>query len=216
MHVSTYLHGGNMSDLPFIQEPETTEDKIMVAAAKKFADQGFLGTTTKEIAKEAGVNEVTIFRLFKTKNNLFETIVNRYSGLPSMIKLMENNFTGDLEEDLLNLSKTFHTIFMKRANIVQMMLCEASRVDAFKNIMAKIPEQLITTLANVFEKHIANGDIKPLNPYLLGQTFLGFYFYLGTTKDILKNSVVHTMPEDEIIRQFVQIFLDGIRQENQK
>ena len=202
-----------MTDFLFSEEPETTEDKIMLAAAKKFSSKGFLGTTTKEIAKDAGVNEVTIFRLFKTKNNLFESIVNRYSGLPSMIKLMENKFTGDLEDDLLNLSKTFHTIFMKRANIVQLMLCEASRVEAFKNIMSKIPEQLIVTLANVFEKHIANGDIKPLDPYLLGQTFLGFYFYLGTTKDILKNSIVHTMPEDEIIRQFVQIFLTGIKQE---
>ena len=202
-----------MTDSLFSEEPKTTEDKIILAAAKKFSTKGFLGTTTKEIAKDAGVNEVTIFRLFKTKNNLFETIINRYSGLPSMIKLMENKFTGDLEEDLLNLSKTFHTIFMKRANIVQLMLCEASRVEAFKNIMAKIPEQLITTLADVFEKHIAAGDIKPMDPYLLGQTFLGFYFYLGTTKDILKSSVVHTMPEDEIIRQFVQIFLTGIQQE---
>lgn len=202
-----------MTEFPFSEDPKTTEEKIIVAAAKKFSTKGFLGTTTKEIANDAGVNEVTIFRLFKSKNNLFETIINRYSGLPSMIKMMENKFTGNLEEDLLNLSKTFHTIFMKRANIVQMMLCEASHIAAFRNIMAKIPEQLITTLANVFEKHITNGDIKPLDPYLLGQTFLGFYFYLGTTKDILKNSVVHTMPEDEIIRQFVQIFLTGIQQE---
>ena len=205
-----------MDDLSFLEEPKTTEDKIIFAAAKKFSTKGFLGTTTKEIAKDAGVNEVTIFRLFKSKNNLFETIINRYSGLPSMVKLMENNFTGDLEEDLINLSKTFHTIFMKRANIVQMMLCEASRVEAFKKIIAQIPEQLITTLASVFEKHIELGDVKPLDPYLLGQTFLGFYFYLGTTKDILQNSVVHTMPEDEIIRQFVQIFLSGIQQENTK
>jgi AcrR family transcriptional regulator len=202
-----------MADFLFSEDPKTTEEKIIVAAAKKFSTKGFLGTTTKEIAKDAGVNEVTIFRLFKSKNNLFETIINHYSGLPSIVTLMEKKFTGDLEEDLMNLSKTFHTIFMKRANIVQLMLCEASRVEAFKNIMAKIPEQLITSLANVFKQHIEKGDIKPLDPYLLGQTFLGFYFYLGTTKDILKNSIVHTMPEDEIIRQFVQIFLTGIQQE---
>ncbi|MDO5819484.1 MAG: helix-turn-helix domain-containing protein [Methanobrevibacter sp.] len=39
--------------------------------------EGFTKATTKIIAAEAGVNEVTIFRNFQNKNNLIEiTIIN--------------------------------------------------------------------------------------------------------------------------------------------
>jgi len=45
--------------------------KILDAAMRVFAAAGFRGATTRRIAEEAGVNEVTLFRLFKTKTTLF-------------------------------------------------------------------------------------------------------------------------------------------------
>lgn len=202
-----------MTNLSFLQEPQTTRDKILVAAAKKFSSKGFAGTTTKEIAEEAGVNEVTIFRIFKTKQNIMESVVQQYSGLPQLLQMMESQFTGELEEDLVILSKTFNKIFMERSDAIRIMLCESSKIKTLQNVMGKIPQQLIETLANVFRKHIENGNIKSLNPYLLGQAFFGFYFSLGITQNILDKTIVRDMAEDELIRQFVQLFLSGIQQE---
>ncbi|HJU73880.1 MAG TPA: helix-turn-helix domain-containing protein [Gemmatimonadaceae bacterium] len=41
--------------------------RIIEAAARIYASSGFRGTTTRRIAEEAGVNEVTLFRLFGSK-----------------------------------------------------------------------------------------------------------------------------------------------------
>jgi AcrR family transcriptional regulator len=46
---------------------ELTRKRILVAAQKVFSRDGFQGATTREIAREAGVNEVTIFRHFHTR-----------------------------------------------------------------------------------------------------------------------------------------------------
>lgn len=51
--------------------PVNTREKIIRAAAKAFAGKGFRGATTLEIAGAARVNEATVYRLFKTKRNLF-------------------------------------------------------------------------------------------------------------------------------------------------
>jgi AcrR family transcriptional regulator len=42
-----------------------TEEKILLAATRVFARQGVSGATTREIARRARVNEVTLFRHFK-------------------------------------------------------------------------------------------------------------------------------------------------------
>ncbi|MBI9048008.1 MAG: TetR/AcrR family transcriptional regulator [Anaerolineaceae bacterium] len=202
-----------MTELPFLQKPETAREKILVAAANKFSAKGFASTTTKEIAEDAGVNEVTIFRIFKTKQNILESIIQKYSGLPDLLQMMQGRFSGNLEEDLLILSKTFHMIFMERADAIRLLLCEASRFEGLQNVMSKIPEQLTSTLAVVFEKHISEGSIKEFDPRLMAQAFFGFYFSLGITRNILQNSIVNDMPEDEIFRQFVELFLSGIQQE---
>src|SRR5512143_567038 len=47
-----------------------TRDHILDAAAKVFAEHGFRGATTRLIADAADVNEVTLFRLFGSKDAL--------------------------------------------------------------------------------------------------------------------------------------------------
>ena len=42
-------------------------DKILAAAVQVYAETGFRGATTRRIAAEAGVNEITLFRHFGSK-----------------------------------------------------------------------------------------------------------------------------------------------------
>ncbi len=48
---------------------------ILETAAKLFAEQGYLRTSTAQLAAEAGVAEGTIFRHFKNKEHIFITLV---------------------------------------------------------------------------------------------------------------------------------------------
>ena len=51
-------------------EKENTEEKIITATFNIVQKEGVQKATTKKIAAEAGVNEVTIFRKFENKKNL--------------------------------------------------------------------------------------------------------------------------------------------------
>jgi AcrR family transcriptional regulator len=53
------------------QNKQVTEARIIDAAAQSFSRQGFHGTSTREIARLADVNEATLFRYFETKEKLF-------------------------------------------------------------------------------------------------------------------------------------------------
>jgi AcrR family transcriptional regulator len=62
-------------------------DRILDAAKKVYAQHGFRGATTRLIAIEAGVNEVTLFRTFGSKAALFEALMQAHSAaspIPSL------------------------------------------------------------------------------------------------------------------------------------
>src|SRR5687767_9714514 len=51
--------------------------QILQVAIRLFSQCGFSGTTTKEIAREAGVSEAMVFRHFATKSELYHAILDR-------------------------------------------------------------------------------------------------------------------------------------------
>lgn len=53
------------------QPRETTQERLVEAAVQLFAHQGFSGTSTREIARLADVNEASLFRHFPSKQELF-------------------------------------------------------------------------------------------------------------------------------------------------
>jgi AcrR family transcriptional regulator len=62
-------------------------DRILDAAKKVYAQHGFRGATTRLIAIEAGVNEVTLFRTFGSKAALFEALMQAHvaaSPIPNL------------------------------------------------------------------------------------------------------------------------------------
>jgi AcrR family transcriptional regulator len=58
----------------------TAEDRreaVLRAAARVFAERGIYGTPTAAVAKEAGISQAYLFRLFPTKNELATALVER-------------------------------------------------------------------------------------------------------------------------------------------
>ena len=55
---------------------DETERKLLDAALKIFSKKGYTDATTIAIADEAGFNEKTLFRKFKTKKNLYDQVLS--------------------------------------------------------------------------------------------------------------------------------------------
>src|SRR5690625_6187511 len=79
------------------KEPKLTKKQIAIldAATELFADKGYAGTSTSEIAAKAEVAEGTIFKHFKSKKGLLLAIVS-----PMMVKLIAPMIKRDLNKVL--------------------------------------------------------------------------------------------------------------------
>ena len=61
----------------------TVRDQLLAAAARLYAEAGYRGATTRRIAVKAGVNEITLFRHFGSKDALIREAITR-AGLSTV------------------------------------------------------------------------------------------------------------------------------------
>src|SRR3954465_10743597 len=56
---------------------EERREAVLEAGMQVFAERGFLGTPTTEVAKAAGISQAYLFRLFPTKSDLVVAVIER-------------------------------------------------------------------------------------------------------------------------------------------
>ncbi len=78
---------------------DLTEEKIKKAALKIFSRKGFDGTTTREIAKEAGISSAALHYYFRRKDKLFAHV------LAEEIAVLFKTISSELKTDKLSLNK---------------------------------------------------------------------------------------------------------------
>ena len=61
-----------MSNITVRMKREDRKNQILTEAIKVFVEFGYNGATTAEIAKAAGISEVTLFRHFDSKKDIFK------------------------------------------------------------------------------------------------------------------------------------------------
>jgi AcrR family transcriptional regulator len=75
--------------LPLAPDPDTPRGRIFLAATKIFSEKGYLKTTTREIAKEAGVKQVMIHYYYNGKELLYEAVL-KHEGM-CMLEVIFNS-----------------------------------------------------------------------------------------------------------------------------
>lgn len=60
-----------------LKTAEERREAVLVAAIPQFAKRGYYGTPTTDIARDAGISQAYVFRLFPTKQALFIAVADR-------------------------------------------------------------------------------------------------------------------------------------------
>ncbi len=113
-----------------IKEPRTRMNKearrlqIIESSMKIFIERGYNGATTADIAKEAGISEVTLFRYFSSKKELFMEGVE-----PILVTTLENSIIAskDLEpvERLKYILESRIKLISKHHQVIKLILMES-------------------------------------------------------------------------------------------
>jgi TetR/AcrR family transcriptional regulator len=188
---------------------------ILGAAEKLFSKKGFKGTTTKDLAQEAGVHEAILFRHFKNKRELYREIVelklarNRPTALHQMETAAKNrNDRAFFEALALGLL----TRFEEDPSIPRLILFsaleehEAPEVSAERQLRVEQPTlKYITT-------RIREGAFRKVDPHHAVLAFGAMLFGYIVRQQIVGMNTKRAFDRKKIAHTFVTIFLEGMKQ----
>jgi TetR/AcrR family transcriptional regulator len=195
------------------------DEEILKAAMKTIVREGYDGATTKLIADEAGINEVTLFRKFHSKENILQAVImqQRDNALQALTSAFLSR--GVHEDDKGNAPRIATTLtelgdrlieFMKtRMDLMILLMSEGRRKPSVAKVISSIPQDMIVQLRKLFEEQMRLKKIRDVDPQLAAVTFLGFLFYYSLMKELFNDKVIEE--NKGILDGFVDIFLNGVR-----
>lgn len=104
--------------------------KLLRAGTVVFAREGLQGATTRMIAQEAGVNEVTLFRLFESKERLLAEVLANERQAQCDTLAQKTTWTQDLRSDLRTHAQSFNAMLEKNEAMIRTLIGEARRQPA--------------------------------------------------------------------------------------
>lgn len=156
----------------------THRKEILQAAEKVFAEKGFFQTTMSEIAVAAEFGTGSLYKYFKSKENLYFTLIDEKVeeinrsvrvGLSEKKSAVERiKKVLGLEFEFIERNRDFFRIYISEMNRFDW----AMKDDLGKGIHDKMVKY-IDILAGVMRQGIKEGEFKSLSPLDLAQALVG-------------------------------------------
>jgi AcrR family transcriptional regulator len=108
-----------------MEKEPSTEQKIKEAAQKVFIRKGYSATTTREIAEEAGINNALLNYYFRSKEKLFDIVMQEQVAiLFGQIYPIVNNEETTLEEKISSIINYYTEVLLARPGLMLFVLSE--------------------------------------------------------------------------------------------
>jgi AcrR family transcriptional regulator len=153
-------------------------EKILESAAHLFAQQGYHGTSTREIALKAQVSENTLFRYFARKEDLFWSALRSRTALIARSDLFSDSRGNEAPEVVLpKILQLLTETVNSRSEILRLIAiahvelqanAEEHCEDFFSPFFSEISEYLA--------KSVAKGEVVKVDPSLLATCLMGMVF----------------------------------------
>jgi len=195
--------------------------QILQTAVQLFSQRGFKGTTTKEIAKAAGVSEAMVFKHYATKDDLYSAILDNKACQDGVHK-----FPWEGNRELLDAIErkddfaVFYHIALDALNKHQsdvgfMRLLFYSALEEhqlaerfFQEFVARVYE----FIGGYITQRQNDGAFRAMNPRIAVRAFLGMLIH-HSLNNILwdKNKNILEISNEDAAKSFAEILLGGIR-----
>lgn len=165
------------------------KERIIEASVSLFIRKGYKGTTTKTIAQEAGVNELTVFRHFGTKEGILRAIIeDRYDYLTRSIEAVKHELEYDINKDFPRLSKLYNEKLAESFGLVVLFLNDDELDEETITAFRRIPDHGKRFLTSYFVEINRRRQNDHIDPEIAALMYMSMNFgYLVMKQKLLSD-----------------------------
>jgi len=192
---------------------EDRKQQILHVATDLFASRGFDGTTTREIARRAKVNEAIIFRHFPTKEDLYWAVIEAKCAAKAGRQLLQSILEAGTEvrTTFVTLGETLLRRREADPSLMRLLLFSAlenHRLSQrfFRTYMADYYD----LLAEYIRHRIDMGEFRKVDAQFAARGFLGMFVYHSMVQDIFGAKRFQSFDHRQVAEQLTDIWLKGM------
>jgi AcrR family transcriptional regulator len=199
-------------------------EQILGVARQLFAKQGFRGTTTRQIADQAQVNEAILFRHFRSKEALYWAVLDELSrqrnnrgNLQALISERaridstpeaDEKFFAAVAEGLLERSR-------RDPNFIRLFLFSAlERHSLSQRFFRTYTTVYWDLLAKYIRGRMRAGEFRTTNPLLAARSFIGMVGHYNIMHSLLGPGKYPDYSDRLVSKTLARIWLGGMRTKN--
>jgi AcrR family transcriptional regulator len=187
-----------------------TRTRILQAAQKLFAAQGFDGTTTRDLAQAAGVAEGTLFRHFSNKKAILVEVAT--SGWVDILTdlLTELSEMGSYKAVAQVMRRRMWNM-QKNVEIMRVCFMEVQfHPDLRDRIQTEVIDKMTDVAEAFFQTAMDKGIYRQTDAKLVAKVFLGMFAIAGFSDNTLLEPNASPQEMQKMAEGLADIFLNGV------
>jgi AcrR family transcriptional regulator len=186
---------------------EATRAHLVETALSVFAEKGFARATIKDLGVAAGMSPAILYHYFKGKEELLQAVVERYSFVGDVRRLIDAGESLPIGDFLRALTQRFYVLIGERLDLVRIFLQEGASNETVAATWKSLLSQGFPLLSGYFNRQIALGRLRPHSAEVTVRTLGTAVVMLRFTEHILPPQ---TVSGPEFIDQLVDNLLSGL------
>lgn len=198
----------------FMGNSSETQDRILDAAIIQFAQKGYYGTKTADIARDSGVSEGAVFKYYSTKKDILRGVMDKiiHRIVPEIVLGSDMEFQGLIQsknprEDIKSFLKVRIEKISMNINAFRILMNE---LQYHEDIMEEFKGQVILKIIGIVEEFFrlgsAKGIFRQIDPHIAVRSLMGMM------NIIVLESVVFKKPIelDKELDAVLDIYMNGV------
>ncbi len=184
---------------------------ILDTAISLFADRGFRGVTTREIAAAVGVTEPVLYQHFPSKRDLYAAIIERkIERVGGIQEEIDRLFDEDLvaREFLQRLAALIVHWHASDPTFVRLLLQSALANHELHSLFEQKICGYQTKIAAKLSGYIERGELRSVNAQLAAYTFTSAIVHYCIDRQLFP---MPTVPALEALGEMVELLFEGLR-----
>ncbi len=185
----------------------TVRDQLLEAAARLYAETGYRGATTRRIAMRAGVNEITLFRHFGSKDALMREAITR-AGFSEAHQMLPE-VPRDPVREVRHWAKAHIAELRQRRSLIRTCMGEIEEHPGIFSAPNSPPARAAKALTQYLRRLRQAGMAKAsFDETSASAMLIGALFADAMGRDIMPD--LYGNDADEALDQYVQLFLRAL------
>ncbi|HEX2249710.1 MAG TPA: helix-turn-helix domain-containing protein [Gemmatimonadales bacterium] len=185
----------------------SVRDQLLDAAVRVYAEVGYRGATTRRIATAAGVNEITLFRHFGSKDALIREAISR-AGTPGVSQLLPES-PRDPSRELRDWARAQITELRERRGLIRMCMGEIEEHPGIFATENSPPARAAQALSRYLRRLRENGLAKAeFNEVTASTMLMGTLFADAMGRDLMPD--MYRNDPEQALDEYVLLFLRSI------